>query len=393
MTRVGKSSAESSSYAALGASSAKAGILDAIGEGATSRYFANPSPDPFGDPNQAFFLHADGAGTKSIVAYLLFRETGDARWFRSLATDSLVMNLDDLACAGATQGLVLSNTIGRNRHLVPDSAVREIIQGYKELAQKLSTVGIDVTLAGGETADVGDLVRTIIVDSTLSARIPRTELVDAYRTKPGDLIIGFSSTGQSTLESEPNSGIGSNGLTLARNALLSRYHPTKYPEVSDPNLSEMIAYRGAFKVTDTSDLLGMSVGQALLSPTKPYAPLIKTMLSRFFNEIHSLIHCTGGGQTKIKRFGRNVRFEKEDLFPVPPIFGLIQSQGQVPWAEMYAVFNMGHRLEACVEPSVARDIIELSNQFGIAAKVIGQVTSKEGDNEVSIQTPYGRFVY
>ncbi len=388
-----KSSSESSTYAALGASSAKAGVLNAIGEGATSRYFATPCSDPYGDPNYAFFLHADGAGTKSIVAYLLFRETGDPRWFRSLAVDSLVMNLDDLACAGATQGLVLSNTIGRNRHLVPDSAVSEIIQGYKQLAQKLSEAGLAISLAGGETADVGDLVRTLIVDSTMSARIPRTGLVDTYRVKPGDLIIGFSSSGQSSLEQAPNSGIGSNGLTLARNALLSRYHPERYPEVADPNLPQHISYSGSFKVTDKHDQLGMTVGEALLSPTKPYAPLIQSILKHFFNETHSLVHCTGGGQTKIKRFGRNIRFEKEDLFPIPPIFTLIQSQASVPWSEMYTVFNMGHRLEACVEPSVAQDIIQLSSQFGIAAKVIGQVKFKDGENEVVVQSPHGRFVY
>jgi phosphoribosylformylglycinamidine cyclo-ligase len=329
---VTKSSAESSAYAALGASSAKGGVLSALGEGATSQYFATPCSDPNGDPNYAFFLHADGAGTKSIVAYLLFRETGDPRWFRSLAIDSLVMNLDDLACAGALQGLVLSNTIGRNRHLIPDSAISEIIQGYRQLTQRLAGSGLSIALAGGETADVGDLVRTLIVDSTMSARIPRTDLVDAYRVKPGDLIVGFSSSGQSPLEDAPNSGIGSNGLTLARNALLSRYHPEKYPEVADPNVPSKISYSGSFKVTDKNEQLGMSVGEALLSPTKPYAPLIQAILKHFFNETHSLVHCTGGGQTKIKRFGRRVRFEKEDLFPVPPIFNLIQSQANIPWS-------------------------------------------------------------
>jgi phosphoribosylformylglycinamidine cyclo-ligase len=271
--------------------------------------------------------------------------------------------------------------------------VSEIIQGYKQLAQKLSEAGLAISLAGGETADVGDLVRTLIVDSTMSARIPRTGLVDTYRVKPGDLIIGFSSSGQSSLEQAPNSGIGSNGLTLARNALLSRYHPERYPEVADPNLPQHISYSGSFKVTDKHDQLGMTVGEALLSPTKPYAPLIQSILKHFFNETHSLVHCTGGGQTKIKRFGRNIRFEKEDLFPIPPIFTLIQSQASVPWSEMYTVFNMGHRLEACVEPSVAQDIIQLSSQFGIAAKVIGQVKFKDGENEVVVQSPHGRFVY
>ncbi len=388
-----KSSAESSVYAALGASSAKAGILDAIGEGKTSRYFASPSLDPAGDPTFAYFLHADGAGTKSIVAYLLYRETGDVSWFHSLAVDSLVMNLDDLACAGAIDGLVLSNTIGRNRRLVPDDAVGEIIRGYKELVVKLKQAGIAICLAGGETADVGDLVRTVIVDSTLSARIPRSGLVDAYRVTAGDLIVGFSSTGQSSLEESPNSGIGSNGLTLARNALLSRYHAETYPEVADPLAPQNLAYAGSHKVTDYRDDLGTTVGAALLSPTKPYAPLIKAMLARHFESIHSLVHCTGGGQTKIKRFGQNVRFIKDNLFPTPAIFSLIQEQARVPWEEMYAVFNMGHRLEACVEPAIAPEVVALAAQFGIAAQVVGKVTSSEGDNEVVIRSPYGEFVY
>lgn len=388
-----KSSAESSSYAALGASSAKGGVLNAIGEKNTAQFFATPSPDPAGDPTYAYFLHADGAGTKSIVAYLLFRETGKASWFRSLAIDSLVMNLDDLACAGGLQGLVLSNTIGRNRLLIPDDAISEIIGGYQEMASLLREHDINITLSGGETADVGDLVRTIIVDSTLSARVPRSSLVDAYRVKAGDAIIGFSSTGQSTLEVTPNSSMGSNGLTLARNALLSSYHSMKYPEVTDPAISPGLAYRGPYKVTDYVAELGTSVGEALLSPTRTYAPLINTFLKEFPTEVHSLIHCTGGGQTKIKRFGKNVRFEKEELFTTPPLFRLIQQHGNIPWDEMYAVFNMGHRLEACVEASVANQIIDASKQFGIAAKVIGRVTFKEGENEVVISSPHGRFLY
>lgn len=388
-----KSSTESTSYAALGASSAKAGVLNAIGEGATSRYFATPGPDPAGDPNYAYFLHADGAGTKSIVAYLLYRETGNPHWFRSLAIDSLVMNLDDVACAGGLSGLVLSNTIGRNRHLIPDDAISAIIRGYRETAETLAQHGIEITLSGGETADVGDLVRTVIVDSTLSARVPRSNLVDAYRVIPGDLIIGFSTTGQSTLETAPNSGIGSNGLTLARNTLLSSYHTTKYPEVTDPAIPREVAYRGRYKVTDLLDPVGMTAGEALLSPTRTYSPLIKEILRECGSEVHSLIHCTGGGQTKIKRFGRNVRFEKEELFPTPPLFSVIQECGQIPWAEMYAVFNMGHRLEACVDPAVADQIIAASKQFGIAAKVIGRVTFKDGENEVVIASPHGSFVY
>ena len=388
-----KSRTESSAYAALGASSAKAGVLNAIGEGSTSRYFASPVSDPAGDPNYAYFLHADGAGTKSIVAYLLYRETGDVGWFRSLATDSLVMNIDDVACAGGVSELVLSNTIGRNRNLIPDEAIAQIIQGYSDAAATLRDLGVEITLSGGETADVGDLVRTIIVDSTLSARVPKTALVDTYRVRAGDLIVGFSSTGQCCFESRPNSGIGSNGLSLARNTLLSPYHAEQYPEVSDPFLSRSVAYRGPYKVTDMIPALNMTVGEALLSPTRSYAPLIKKALGEFAGSIHSLIHCTGGGQTKIKRFGQRVRFEKDNLFPTPPIFSLIQSLGSIPWSEMYAVFNMGHRLEACVEAGVAPELISLASQFGIAAKVIGRVTSLDGENAVVISSPHGTFTY
>lgn len=388
-----KESTESAAYAALGASSAKGGVLKAVGEHSTSRYFATPIADPFGDPTKSFFLHADGAGTKSIVAYLLYRETGDVSWFRSLATDSLVMNLDDIACSGALSGLVLSNTIGRNRALVPDEAIAEIIAGYKECAATLASFDIQITLSGGETADMGDLVRTLVVDSTLSARIATNELVDTYRVQPGDAIVAFSNVGQAAWESAPNSGIGSNGLSLARNVLLSRYHVKLYPEVGDPGLAPGVAYRGPYKVTDIVPELGTSVGAALLSPTRTYAPLIKAALRDLRTAIHSFVHCTGGGQVKIKRFGRGVRFEKNDLFPTPPLFELIQRHGQIPWAEMYSVFNMGHRLEACVDPAATSEIIALAAQFGIAARVIGRVSSTGGDNEVVITSPHGEFTY
>jgi len=387
------SSAESSAYAALGASSAKGGVLSAVGESGPARYFASPVDDPAGDPNYAFFLHADGAGTKSIVAYLLYRETGDARWFRSLATDSLVMNLDDVACAGGLEGLILSNTIGRNRHLIPDAAIAEIIAGYRECAETLRGQGINVRLSGGETADMGDLCRTLIVDSTLTARIKRAELVDTTRVRVGDVIVGFSSCGQATFETTPNSGIGSNGLTLARNVLLNRQTATRYPEVQDPALPDEVAYRGPYSVTDQVASLGSSVGEALLSPTRPYAPLIKNLLSNFRDYVHAIIHCTGGGQVKIKRFGQGVSYLKENLFPTPPIFSLIQEHGAVPWDEMYSVFNMGHRLEVCVPPEVAHEAVACASQLGIAAQVIGRVNSSKSGNEVVIVSPYGEFRY
>ena len=388
-----KNSPESSAYAALGASSAKGGVLAAVGETGPARYFASPVDDPAGDPNHAFFLHADGAGTKSIVSYLLFKETGDTKWFRSLATDSLIMNLDDIACSGGLEGLILSNTIGRNRSLIPDQAIAEIIGGYKDCVAMLESEGISIRMSGGETADVGDLVRTLIVDSTLSSRIPRDQLVDTTRVVAGDVIVGFSSTGTARVESEPNSGMGSNGLTLARNVLLSRQLASAYPEVCDPGLSHDVAYRGPFSVTDYHESLGMTVGEALLSPTRTYAPLMKQLLANFREHVHALIHCTGGGQVKIKRFGRGVRYEKDNLFPTPALFALIQKHGDIPWNEMYSVFNMGHRLEACLPAEAANEAISCAKQFGIAAQVIGRVTSGEGENEVTISTPHGVFTY
>ncbi len=388
-----KNSPESSAYAALGASSAKGGVLAAVGETGPARYFASPVDDPAGDPDYAFFLHADGAGTKSIVAYLLFKETGETKWFRSLATDSLVMNLDDIACSGGLDSLILSNTIGRNRSLIPDQAIAEIIGGYRDCIRMLEAEGISIRMSGGETADVGDLVRTVIVDSTLSSRIPRRQLIDTTRVVAGDAIVGFSSAGTARFEKEPNSSMGSNGLTLARNVLISRKLASAYPEVCDPTLSHEVAYRGPFSVTDYHESLGMTVGEALLSPTRTYAPLIRQLLGTFRDHVHALIHCTGGGQVKIKRFGRNVRYLKENLFPVPPLFSLIQKHGKVPWNEMYSVFNMGHRLEACLPAEAANEAISCAKQFGIAAQVIGRVTSGEGENEVVISSPHGAFTY
>ncbi len=388
-----KHSSESQSYASLGASSAKAGILAAVGEHAESRYFASPLADPFGDPDRAFFLHADGAGTKSIVAYLMFRETGSVSWFKSLAVDSLVMNLDDVACSGGLSGLVLSNTIGRNRGLIPDGAIQAIIEGYRECAALLMAEGISIQLSGGETADIGDLVRTLVVDSTLSARIRKDELVDAFKVVPGDVIVGFSSTGQCRYESRPNSGIGSNGLTLARNVMLTRSLVEKYPEVADPAIPASLGYRGPHGVSDEIPGLGMTVGESLLSPTRTYAPLILAMLRSFRDGIHSLVHCTGGGQTKIKRFGRGVRFEKTSFFPVPPIFSEIQRCGEIPWSEMYSVFNMGHRLEACVPATLAGELIGLASTFGIDAQIVGRVAASKGPNEVVIDSPHGTFSF
>ena len=387
------SSNESSSYAAVGASSAKAGVLKAAGLEAEARYFAEPVTDFCGDPNYVSFLHADGAGTKSIIAYLAHREGAPASIFRGLAYDSLVMNLDDLACAGAFESLALSNTIGRNRSLISDDIIAELIAGYKECVQTLKSLGIEVALSGGETADAGDLIRTIVIDSCMHARAKRKDLIDSRRVSDGDVIVGLSSTGKASFETRENSGIGSNGLSLARHTLLSNHYLQKYSEIGDPNLSPQLAYRGPYKLSDTPTGLGMSIGEALLSPTRPYGPVIQRIQQKIGENLHAAVHCTGGGQSKIKRFGKEKAYLKDSLFEIPPIFKLIQEAANIPWNEMYAVFNMGHRIELVVPAIYSQDVVGIASDFGIAAQVIGRVTSKEGPNEVILHSPHGVFHY
>ncbi|MDZ4785216.1 MAG: AIR synthase-related protein [bacterium] len=385
---------ESSLYNRLGASSSKAGVLKAVGA-KTPSHFIEFCDDVCDDPNYQSFLHADGAGTKSIVAYLAYRETNDPTWFRSLAFDSLVMNLDDVICAGIPETLILSNTIGRNKALIPDEAISAIINGYKDLISNLKSQGISISLCGGETADVGDLVRTCIVDSTLYGRIKKSNIISTDSIKAGDIIIGLSSTGKATYETENNSSIGSNGLTLARHALINQKYAQKYPEILDPNIPKESSYCGKYSLLEPiANLSGISIAKALLSPTRTYAPVIKKILDTESRElIHGIIHCTGGGQTKALRFGKNVRYVKNDLFPCPAVFQLIKQSLNVPWKEMYSVFNMGHRMEIYCAESVAASIIAISKSFGIEAKKIGYVAASKSSNTLCISSPESDIEY
>lgn len=385
---------ESEHYAGLGASSSKSGVHAAVGYQSGREHFAELLPDVCGNKQYYSLLHADGAGTKAVVAYLAYRETGNPSWFRSLAQDSLVMNLDDVACVGAFESLTLSNTIGRNRFLVSDACVEAIVQGYRDYADTLRKAGIEIDLAGGETADIGDLVRTVVVDSTILARVKKSSTISFVNVQAGDSIVALSGTGRTIYESEENSGIGSNGLTLARHALISQSYADKYPEIVDPHLPKDRSYRGVAQLFDTPAPLTMPIAKALLSPTRCYAPILKVILEQCGENIHGVCHCSGGGQTKIMNFGCAIRYIKDDLFAVPPIFELIQASLAVPWKEMYAVFNMGHRMEIICPENTFAAIESISKHFGVEARRIGRVEkASRQSNELVIASPFGEFKY
>jgi len=385
------------SYGELGASSTKEDVHRAISgmdQGLFPDAFCKIVPDSLtGSREHCMVVHSDGAGTKSILAYLWYRETGDASVFRGIAQDSAVMNLDDAACAGATGPFTLSNTIGRNAGLVPGEIISELIQGYHDFAVRMMEHGVAVHNAGGETADMGDAIRTIVADSTLVARLRRDEVVRANAVQPGDDIIGLSGTGKAAYEDRLNSGLGSNGLTLARHALLSGEYLEKYPEIADPGLDRSLAYSGPYRLDDEPDGLGMSVGEALLSPTRTYAPVVRRILEEMRADVHALLHCTGGGQTKCLRFGQGIRYVKDGLFPTPPVFGLIQDAGNVDWREMYRTFNMGHRLEVVVPPEMTGNVIRIAKGFGVEARKVGHCESSGGGNSLTINSPYGELEY
>lgn len=383
---------DANTYATLGASASKSGVHAAVGYKSGSPYFAEPLPDVCASEAHFSFLHSDGAGTKSIVAYLAFRESKDVRWFHNLAFDSLVMNLDDVACVGALESLALTNTIGRNRRLIPDEAIQAIVTGYRDIAKRLASYGIDVQLAGGETADLGDAVRTLIVDSSLFARVKKKKAISFDNVREGDVIIGLASFGKCAWEDEFNSGIGSNGLTLARHALIHNDYADTYPEIIDPGLDRSKAYRGQHKLFDAPKPLTQNIARALLSPTRSYAPLIKALLKEAESEIHGLVHCTGGGQAKIKNFGKGKRYIKNSFFPVPAVFAAIQESLNVPWEEMYSVFNMGHRLEVICSEKTAALVEKIAARLKIDAIKVGFVEEIRGSrNEVVLDTPFGSF--
>lgn len=388
-----------SKYSDLGASATKSGLhaaLHSAGIACDSAFFAPLNSDLAGNDQFASFLHCDGAGTKSIVAYLLYRETGRVDYFKGLAQDALVMNLDDIFCVGSPSKLLLANTLARNAKLVTDEIVGVIIQGYRELIQTLNSFGIPIELGGGETADCGDVVRTLLVDAVITGRINKKSAINANRIVPGDIIVGLSSTGQAVYEKQPNSGVASNGLTLARHCLLSRYHAERYPEVCAPETDAKFSYAGPFKVTDAEPALPGSVGEALLCPTRTYAPVLNTIYHELWDCIHGVIHLTGGAQTKVLRFGQGNCYRKNNLFPPPPLFALIQKHGGVSDREMYQVFNMGHRIEIYSPPEHAAEICRIADSFGIAAQVVGAVErnpKSAAANRVVVETANGSYEY
>jgi phosphoribosylformylglycinamidine cyclo-ligase len=364
-----------------------------IDKGIFPKAFCKIIPDILGgDPEYCNIMHADGAGTKSSLAYLYWKETGDLSVWKGIAQDALIMNVDDLLCVGATDNILLSSTIGRNKHLIPGEVISAIIQGTNELCEELSQLGVHIYPTGGETADVGDLVRTIIVDSTVTCRMKRSEVIDNANIQAGDVIVGLSSYGQATYEKEYNGGMGSNGLTSARHDVFAKYLAEQYPESYDPNVPADLIYSGQKKLTDKISGLGLDAGKLVLSPTRTYAPVIKLLLDKLRSQIHGMVHVSGGAQTKVLHFVDNVKITKNHLFPVPPLFKLIQEQSGTDWKEMYKVFNMGHRMEIYLPKEYANEVITLSQSVGIEAQIVGFVEASD-QKELIIESENGRFEY
>ena len=383
-------------YMQRGVSASKEDVHNAIkhiDKGLYPKAFCKIIPDVLGgDPEYCNIMHADGAGTKSSLAYLYWKETGDLSVWKGIAQDALIMNIDDLLCVGAIDNILVSSTIGRNKMLIPAEVVSAIINGTDELLAELRDMGVGVYATGGETADVGDLVRTIIVDSTVTCRMRRSDVIDNARIRPGDVIVGLASFGQATYEKEYNGGMGSNGLTSARHDVFARYLAEKYPESYDAAVPRELIYSGDMTLTDAIDGVPLDAGKLVLSPTRTYAPVVKKLLDTMRGEIHGMVHCSGGAQTKILHFVDQVRVVKDNLFPVPPLFRLIREQSGTDWAEMYKVFNMGHRLEIYLAPERADEAIAVSKSFGIDAQVVGRVEPGE-KKELIIRSEFGEFTY
>lgn len=388
-------SEQNSRYSQRGVSSGKEEVHKAIqhiDKGLFPNAFCKVIPDILGNDDQyCNIMHADGAGTKSSLAYLYWKETGDLSVWEGIAQDAIVMNTDDLLCVGATQDILLSSTIGRNKNLIPGEVVAALINGTEKFLEKMRSLGITIHLTGGETADVGDLVRTVIVDSTVTARLKRSEVIE-NNIRPGDVIVGLSSFGQATYEDEYNGGTGSNGLTSARHDVLHKELAAKYPESFDPLIPESLVYSGNLGLTDPSPVEGMTVGKLILSPTRTYAPVVNGIFKEMKQHIHGMIHCSGGAQTKVLHFIDKLHIIKDNLFDVPPLFQMIQEQSKTPWKEMYRVFNMGHRMEFYVPKEMADPIIQISKSYHIDAQIVGTV-SDHYDKKLTIRSEQGNFEY
>ena len=383
-------------YSERGVSSTKDDVHRAIAsmdKGLFPRAFCKIVPDYLtNDPENCLVMHADGAGTKSSLAYVYWKETGDLSVWKGIAQDALVMNLDDLLCVGVTDNILLSSTIGRNKNKIPGEVIAAIIHGTESLIKDLSKHGVEIHSTGGETADVGDLVQTIIVDSTVTARIKRSDVIDNARIQPGDVIVGLASFGQATYEVAYNGGMGSNGLTSARHDIFSKTLAQKYPESYDPNLPESLVYTGQKSLTEVTNT-PLNAGKLVLSPTRTYAPIIKAILNHIDRQqIHGMVHCSGGAQTKILHFIDKLHVIKDNLFDVPPLFQLIQEQSGTDWKEMYQVFNMGHRMELYIPEAVASTLISISESFGVAAQIVGRVEAST-KKQLTISSPFGKFKY
>ena len=383
-------------YMMRGVSAAKEDVHNAIkniDKGLYPKAFCKIIPDILGgDPEYCNIMHADGAGTKSSLAYMYWRETGDLSVWKGIAQDALIMNTDDLLCVGAVDGILVSSTIGRNKMLIPGDVISEIINGTDELLEELRQMGIGIYGTGGETADVGDLVRTIIVDSTVTCRMKRSDVIDNANIRPGDVIVGLSSTGQASYEKRYNGGMGSNGLTSARHDVFAKYLAEKYPESYDKAVPEELVYSGRYRLDDKVEGAPVTAGELVLSPTRTYAPVIKQMLTEMRPKVHGMVHCTGGAQTKVLHFvGDDCRVVKDNLFPIPPLFRIIKEESGTDWQEMYKVFNMGHRMEIYVSPEDAQQVIKVAEGFNIEARIIGHI--EEGRKSLTIKSEAGTFDY
>lgn len=383
-------------YMQRGVSASKEDVhkaIEKLDKGLFPKAFCKITADTLtNDPEYCTIMHADGAGTKTSLAYLYWKETNDLSVWRGIAQDAIVMNTDDLLCVGSTGPMLLSSTIDRNKNKIPGEVIAEIIMGTEEVLEMLRSHGVDIHSTGGETADVGDLVRTITVNSTVIARMKRSDVIDNGRIQAGDVIVGLASYGQATYEKEYNGGMGSNGLTSARHDVLGKYLATQYPETYDPEVNTDLIYSGSKKLTDPVEGTPLNVGKLILSPTRTYAPFVKAFLEEHRADVHGMVHCSGGAQTKVLHFIENLHIIKNNLLPTPPLFRLIQSQSNTSWAEMYKVFNMGHRLELYLPEKAALRAIEIATSYGIEAQIIGHVEPYH-QKQVTIESEHGKFIY